>query len=86
MRFRKYRDDRKARLRAIVAVAKRDGCKYCDECAPCCLDFHHVAGKDFTIGAINRRGWAVERLEREIRKCTVVCSNCHRKLHAGLLK
>ena len=41
------------------------------------LDFHHVRGvKKFTIGWNIFRGYAA--LKREIKKCEVLCSNCHR--------
>lgn len=50
------------------------------------LDFHHpdpnqkefgVGGKGLTIG--------IERLWVEAQKCLLVCSNCHRELHAGCI-
>lgn len=25
--------------------------------------------------------YLIERIEKEIKKCIVVCSNCHRKIH-----
>lgn len=63
-------------------------CKYCSETEPCCLDFHHLNGEEKTITvalAVNL-GWSVERLKTEIEKCEVVCANCHRKIHAGLIQ
>ncbi len=71
---------------AVDHLKKLLGCCFCEESASCCLDFHHpfenkekgvsywVAGKSF------------ENIVNEISKCVCVCSNCHRKIHAGLLE
>lgn len=61
-------------------------CLFCGEKEPICLDLHHKdpAQKDFVISEmVTQRGW--KSLMKEIEKCVVVCSNCHRKLHKGLL-
>lgn len=49
------------------------------------LDFHHLDPnkKEFGIGDGDFR--LVESLE-EIKKCVLLCSNCHREYHAGLIK
>lgn len=57
-------------------------CTMCSESDAVCLDFHHVepAHKDFGIGnAVPSMSW--KQLMKEIEKCIVVCSNCHRKVH-----
>jgi hypothetical protein len=61
------------------------GCAFCKEKTPICLDFHHVdpSGKDLEVSVLV--GMAFSRLKNEIRKCVVLCSNCHRKLHANLI-
>ncbi len=59
------------------------GCAYCSEKCYACLDFHHPdSDKEFNIS----RGYSnsTETLKAEIRKCVVVCSNCHRKIHSGI--
>lgn len=55
-------------------------CPY-DKC-PAAFDFHHLdaAEKDFEISA--KTVWD-EALEAELRKCVLLCSNCHREVHAG---
>lgn len=48
------------------------------------LDFHHIdpTKKDFEV---NRRlTLAIDTLRKETEKCVLVCSNCHREIHAGL--
>lgn len=74
------------RYREEVSVYKKErGCLLCDESEPCCLDFHHTDGdKEFSVSSmIGQLGR--DKLFVEIQKCVVVCSNCHRKIHAGLI-
>lgn len=62
------------------------GCCMCPEREPVCLDLHHVdpCQKEMNVSSvIARRTW--DRVLVEINKCVVVCSNCHRKLHAGIV-
>jgi hypothetical protein len=61
------------------------GCKLCGEKEPICLDFHHLRDKDRTIANTYRNGWSIKRIKNEIRKCILLCANCHRKVHAGLV-
>jgi hypothetical protein len=62
-------------------------CKICNESATCCLDFHHrdPSQKEFVLSDMANRGQSIKVIEKEIAKCIVLCSNCHRKLHAGLI-
>jgi hypothetical protein len=59
-----------------------NGCNRCDENHPACLDFHHRNPEDKTFNlseAIARASLA--RIQVEVAKCDILCSNCHRKLH-----
>lgn len=79
-RDKKLRDENRERL----SDYKRNiGCRFCKENDPICLEFHHRDSSDklFNIGTNTHRTWP--HIEREITKCIVVCSNCHKKLHAG---
>ncbi len=62
------------------------GCKICGEKESCCLDFHHKNQNDkiFNIG-LGKYRYGKKKLEEEISKCILVCSNCHRKIHAGIM-
>ena len=57
-------------------------CDYdkCDEA----LEFHHLdpAKKEFTFGQMrgNIKGW--ETIVKELRKCVMLCSCCHREVHS----
>lgn len=48
------------------------------------LEFHHLDPneKDFTISGGTK---SFESLKPEVDKCILVCSNCHREIHAGLI-
>ena len=50
------------------------------------LEFHHLDPnqKDFAIGHKGHsKGW--EKVKKELQKCIMVCSNCHKEIHAGLI-
>lgn len=55
-------------------------CGY-DKC-PTAFDFHHLdsSTKDFTIS--DKATWDAS-FEAELRKCVLLCANCHREVHAG---
>jgi len=61
-------------------------CMSClEEKHPCVFDFHHVdpSTKSFGIsGSGITRSW--ESVKNEMRKCVLVCSNCHREISLGL--
>ena len=50
------------------------------------FDFHHLdpKEKDFAISGNCNRAW--EKVKSELDKCVMLCSNCHREVHAGLVK
>lgn len=58
-------------------------CSQGGEKHPATLQFHHrdPQKKEFVLSAAVREGYSVERIKREIAKCTVLCANCHAKLH-----
>lgn len=64
--------------------------KYGGKCQRCgysaylgALDFHHIEqeDKDFTIG---NRDFRLAECVNEAKKCVLICTNCHREIHAGL--
>ena len=51
------------------------------------LDFHHLdeSTKEFSLSVRGlTRSW--EKIKQEISKCILVCANCHREIHGGLLQ
>ena len=74
------------KVRAMAVEYKGGKCeKYgYDHCIDA-LEFHHVdpAQKDFNISSKGyTRSW--ERVKAGLDKCTILCVNCHRELHAKL--
>lgn len=57
----------------------------CEECGfnhPAALDFHHIDPKNKKFGIAFNKHNKKEVLE-EIKKCRVLCANCHRIEHAS---
>lgn len=70
----------------INEVKKSSKCCVCNENCWVCLDFHHLEDdKEFNIADGLRKNKTINKIKKEIDKCVVLCSNCHRKLHAGLI-
>jgi hypothetical protein len=67
----------------LVNYYRSKGCSQCDEKRFACLDFHHVdpSSKLFSIAA-GVKDKNIHKLQWEIDKCVVLCSNCHRYHHS----
>lgn len=56
--------------------------KPCTDCKhsfpPFCMDWDHLYGKEYDVSYIVSRLRSKEMILREIAKCELVCSNCHR--------
>lgn len=59
------------------------GCVLCHESDPRCLDYHHLypKKKKFSIGSITS-SIPNQAIIIEMKKCVVICSNCHRQVEA----
>lgn len=77
----------RAAIKAEVDAFKKSvGCMLCGEPDLACLDFHHRDKKNELVSRLIGGGHSSRRrCEAEIRKCSLVCANCHRKIHAGSL-
>ena len=75
-----YRQSRK-RLRCYID-SFRTKCSMCGESSKCCLDFHHIDPKTKERRISYLR--SIKKIDAEIAKCIVLCSNCHRKLHHNM--
>lgn len=49
------------------------------------LDFHHInpTEKDFSFGKMRANPKAINAIMTELRKCILLCANCHREVHEG---
>ena len=72
--------------RALINAIKQErGCFFCRERTAICLEFHHInpQTKRFSISEFRKYPFRV--VLKEIEKCAVLCANCHRKVHGGML-
>lgn len=63
---------------------REQGCTYCDETEPVCLDLHHLDPTEKEVNPSSLAAHKWERLMEEVKKCIVVCKNCHAKIHNNL--
>lgn len=71
------------RFRAKATAIKYLGGK-CTKCGwygnQAALQFHHLRGKDFTIGNVANKSW--DSIKEETKKCVLLCANCHMVEHS----
>ena len=78
-----YKWDRQVRKREearqyVTNDLSSHPCVDCGESDPLVLTFDHVRGKKrMSIAELVNRGYLVEVMQEEIRKCEVRCANCH---------
>ncbi len=95
---RKYKDrakyltaavaKRRKKLKALSVQYKGGRCVFCGYSKyNGALEFHHLDDKQKDFGLSVRgltRSW--ERIKKELNKCILVCSNCHKEVHSGSLQ
>lgn len=93
---KKYRDQHyqdnkeyyKSKARAYKAKKQQEfdelrktlKCSKCGEDRFYCLDFHHIDPLD-KEAEVTKLIESPRKLKEELKKCIVLCSNCHRELH-----
>ena len=76
------------KVKYINHFKREHHCIICGEVSPCCLEFHHLKPefKSFAISSAPCNiKITLKELKTEIRKCVMICSNCHKKLHSNEL-
>lgn len=69
----------KQKVRSFISrVKRRSHCLDCGNNNPIVLEFDHLSNKEADIATASTRGWSIERVKLEIRKCDIVCGNCHK--------
>jgi len=84
----RYVNKRRKELKIMSIEYKGGKCSNCgyNRCVRA-LDFHHLdpSKKNFTIASKGyTRSW--KKVKEELDKCVLVCANCHREIHEGLIK
>lgn len=83
--YRKRARERKALIKKqrqdqLIEYLAGRGCEICEVDNILVLDFDHIDSrtKKFSIARAINEGYAWEEILREIKKCRILCSNCHR--------
>src|SRR3989344_9205527 len=73
LRIRRWFEEYKNTLKYIL----------CSESHPAVIDFHHKKWeeKERGIAQMVGYGYSIKKIKKDINKCQIVCSNCHRKIH-----
>ena len=81
-----YVKDRRRKLKEYAIKLKGGKCVKCgyDGCFAS-LDFHHLDPKEKEFG-ISGNNFSKKRIEEEIKKCILVCKNCHGEIETGIIK
>lgn len=75
---------RRRRLKELAVEQKGGRCQLCgyNKCLSA-LELHHLSDKKFGIGMKGyTRAW--KKVEAELKKCVLVCANCHREIETGV--
>ena len=80
---REFSARRRAEIRLILLTTKAQPCKDCGEDFPhYCMDFDHCRGRKLITPSHMQAKWIHKsdaEIRKELKKCDVVCANCHRK-------
>jgi hypothetical protein len=84
----KFHTKKKRRNLKLQAIEYKGGkCEKCgyDKCVEA-LEFHHLDPNEKEFG-ISKTGntYSWEKIKNEIDKCSLLCANCHREVHAEKL-
>lgn len=75
----KYQDKKEI----IQDLKSQVKCAKCGENRGYLLDYHHInpEEKDTTIARMTSNNYNLDKIQEEIKKCVVLCANCHREFH-----
>ena len=76
---------KRLKMKALwVAEKKSEACADCGNTYdPVCMDYHHLdeTDKKWSISLMVNGDWSKKRIQEEMDKCVLLCSNCHRLRH-----
>jgi IS30 family transposase len=76
---------RRQKTKRILVEEAGGCCRLCgyDRCLAA-LEFHHLVPAAKGFGVARRGAHSIARLRVELRKCVLLCSNCHAEVEAGV--
>ena len=80
---RDYVRNRRNKRKQILVEQFGDKCHDCGNSYPvCCYDFHHIDERTKLFEIAPALDGNMDRIFEEVKKCVMLCSNCHRIRHA----
>ena len=78
--------DRRSRLRRHMLYVMGECCQICgyNRCSGA-LEFHHLEPTTKERNLSKNWPYSWERSKEELKKCILLCSNCHREVHLGII-
>ena len=73
----KYRRKKNKEFEELRSTLK---CSICGESRHWCLEFHHLNPNE-KESEVTRLKESPRKLKEELKKCVVLCANCHRDIH-----
>lgn len=77
--------DWRARRKKEMIYVMGSKCQLCgyNKC-PNALEFHHINPDEKNLSFNRQKEGAWDKLSEELRKCILLCANCHREVHSNL--
>jgi transposase len=78
---------RRRKVKQTLVTEAGGRCRLCgyDRCTAA-LEFHHLDPSEKAFGLAQRGARSIEMLRAEVRKCVLLCANCHAEVEAGVLR
>lgn len=67
------------KFKIIEYLSSSGGCIVCGEKDPVVLEFDHLSDKKIEVTKLVHKGCSWYSILQEIKKCQILCANCHRK-------
>jgi len=79
--YKSQRKNKEKYYKIVIDILKKNPCSLCKEKDILVLEFDHIIPKtkSFSICEGVNKGVSMKRFIEEIKKCRVLCANCHRR-------
>ena len=80
IRSAKHRASRRGyRQKFLQRVLRKNVCSVCGYDDPIVLEFDHINPEEkvSSVSGMLAKGYEMERIKNEMRKCRILCANCH---------